>query len=48
MSWIWLALGAVAVGAILYLLIYAEDHWLDNEYDYEDEIYDSTDNDSTR
>jgi hypothetical protein len=27
----WLILGFIAVGFILYLLIYAEDHWIDNE-----------------
>lgn len=43
MSWVMLFFGFCTVAAILYVLIYAEDHWLDEP----DEIQNDADSDST-
>jgi hypothetical protein len=38
----WLILGFITVGCILYLLIYAEDHYVDNEEHDFDDRYDAS------
>ena len=44
MSWLLLSIAFLTIGMILYILIYAEDHWLDED---EDELQNNLNSDST-